>query len=157
MRGIASSVRVLQRVLCVRVPCGEGVRLPFIGQGEGELQVRRTIQLHGEVWHAPPWRWRPPHRSLPRSSHHGASCTRTAAASRSGVWWLTVASSYGLEVAVDVDPYGVQWQAWRRSVPACSTASEWLQQRQAWGCRYGGGRTGSTVAGMASRRPSVTA
>jgi hypothetical protein len=41
-------------VLCVLVPCGEGVRLPFIGQGEGELQVCRTIQLHGEVWPAPP-------------------------------------------------------------------------------------------------------
>jgi hypothetical protein len=28
---------------CVDVPCGGGVRLPFIGQGEGELQVSRTI------------------------------------------------------------------------------------------------------------------
>jgi hypothetical protein len=69
---------------------------------------------------------------------------------------LTVASSDGLEVAVDVDPYGVQWQAWRRPVPACLTAPEWLQQRQAWGCKYGGDRTGSTVAGLASRRHSVT-
>jgi hypothetical protein len=39
---------------------------------------------------------------------------------------LTVASLDGLEVAVDVDPYGVQWQAWRRPVPACFTAPEWL-------------------------------
>jgi hypothetical protein len=70
---------------------------------------------------------------------------------------LTVASSDGLEVAVDVELYGVQWQAWRCSVSACFTAPEWLQQRQAWGCKYGGGRTGSTVAGMASSRPSVTA
>jgi hypothetical protein len=31
-------------------PCGGGVRLPFIGQGEGELHACRTIQLHGEVW-----------------------------------------------------------------------------------------------------------
>jgi hypothetical protein len=78
----------LQVFMCrcpdVRVPCGEGVRLPFIGQGKGELQVRRTIQLHGEVWPAPPWRWRPPRRSLLRSSHHGASCTRTVSASRVG-------------------------------------------------------------------------
>jgi hypothetical protein len=36
------------------VPCGGGVRLPFIGQGEGELHVCRTIQLHGEVWCAAP-------------------------------------------------------------------------------------------------------
>jgi hypothetical protein len=32
------------------VPCGEGVRLPFIGQGESELHVCRTILLHGEAW-----------------------------------------------------------------------------------------------------------
>jgi hypothetical protein len=29
------------------VPCGGGIHLPFIGQGEGELQACRTIQLHG--------------------------------------------------------------------------------------------------------------
>jgi hypothetical protein len=39
---------------CVVVPRGEGVRLPFIGQGESELHVCRTIQLHGEVWCAAP-------------------------------------------------------------------------------------------------------
>jgi hypothetical protein len=32
------------------VPCGGGVHLPFIGQGEGELQACRTIHVHGEVW-----------------------------------------------------------------------------------------------------------
>jgi hypothetical protein len=37
-----------------RVPCDGGVHLPFIGQGEGELQACRTIQLHGGVWRAPP-------------------------------------------------------------------------------------------------------
>jgi hypothetical protein len=36
--------------LMSHVPCGEGVHLPFIDQGEGELQACRTIQLHGEVW-----------------------------------------------------------------------------------------------------------
>jgi hypothetical protein len=35
-------------------PCGGGVRLPFIGQGESELHVCRTIQLHEEVWCAAP-------------------------------------------------------------------------------------------------------
>jgi hypothetical protein len=39
---------------CVVVPRDEGVRLPFIGQGESELHVCRTIQLHGEVWCAAP-------------------------------------------------------------------------------------------------------
>jgi hypothetical protein len=34
--------------------------------------------------------------------------------------------SGGLEGAVDGDPYEVQWQAWRRPVPACSIASELL-------------------------------
>jgi hypothetical protein len=34
--------RVPTSVLC-RVLCGEGVRLPFIGQGESELHVCRTI------------------------------------------------------------------------------------------------------------------
>jgi hypothetical protein len=38
---------------CV-VPYGGGVHLPFIGQGEGELQACHTIQLHGEVWCATP-------------------------------------------------------------------------------------------------------
>jgi hypothetical protein len=44
---------VVPCVLSVRVfvvPCGGGVRLPFIGQGEGELHTCRTIQLHGRVW-----------------------------------------------------------------------------------------------------------
>jgi hypothetical protein len=36
------------------------------------------------------------------------------------------ASSDWLEEAVDGDPYGVQWQAWRRPVPACPTAPELL-------------------------------
>jgi hypothetical protein len=36
------------------VPCGGGVRLPFIGQGESELHACRTIQLYGEVWCAVP-------------------------------------------------------------------------------------------------------
>jgi hypothetical protein len=39
---------------------------------------------------------------------------------------LTVASSDGLEEAVDDDPYRIQWQAWRRPVLACLTAPEWL-------------------------------
>jgi hypothetical protein len=39
------------------------------------------------------------------------------AASRVGAQWLTVASSDGLEEAVDDDPYGIQWRAWRRPVP----------------------------------------
>jgi hypothetical protein len=49
--------RMLSVVRCLvffLVPCGGGVHLPFIGQGEGELQACRTIQLHGEVWRATP-------------------------------------------------------------------------------------------------------
>jgi hypothetical protein len=51
-----TSCVVLCLVLCRDsvVPCGGGVRLPFIGQGESELHVCRTIQLHGEVWCAAP-------------------------------------------------------------------------------------------------------
>jgi hypothetical protein len=41
---------LLPLVVLPSVPCSGGVRLPFIGQGEGELHVCRTIQLHGEVW-----------------------------------------------------------------------------------------------------------
>jgi hypothetical protein len=33
-----------------------------------------------------------------------------------------MASSDGLEEAVDGDPYGIQWQAWRRLVPVRPTA-----------------------------------
>jgi hypothetical protein len=40
----------LSSVCLLSVPCGGGVRLPFIGQGEGELHARRTTQLHGGVW-----------------------------------------------------------------------------------------------------------
>jgi hypothetical protein len=39
-------------------------------------------------------------------------------------WRMTGASPGGLEGAVDGDPYEVQYQAWRRPVPACSTAPE---------------------------------
>jgi hypothetical protein len=39
-----------------RVPRGEGNHLPFIDQGEGDVQVRRTIWLRGEVWCTVPWR-----------------------------------------------------------------------------------------------------
>jgi hypothetical protein len=56
--GELGNVRVVCRELFVAlvsvVPCGGGVRLPFIGQGEDELHVCRTIQLHGEVWCAAP-------------------------------------------------------------------------------------------------------
>jgi hypothetical protein len=43
--GVSDVVRCL-----LSLPCGGGVRLPFIGQGEGELHACRTIQVHGEVW-----------------------------------------------------------------------------------------------------------
>jgi hypothetical protein len=46
--------------LVSRIPCGRGVHLPFIDQGEGELQACHTIQLHGEVWCATPQSRRPP-------------------------------------------------------------------------------------------------
>jgi hypothetical protein len=32
----------------------------------------------------------------------------------------------GLQEVADDDPYGMQWQAWRRPVPACLTAPELL-------------------------------
>jgi hypothetical protein len=45
----------------------------------------------------------------------------------------------GLEGVADVDPYGIQRQAWRRPVPACFTAPELLPQCPVWGCTRGGG------------------
>jgi hypothetical protein len=69
---------------------------------------------------------------------------------------LAVMSPDGLEEVADDDPYGIQWQAWRRSVPACLTAPELLPQCPAWCCTHGGGRLQLIVAGMAPRRPSVT-
>jgi hypothetical protein len=50
---------------------------------------------------------------------------------------MAVMSPGGLEGVADVDPYGIQWQAWRRPVPACFTASELLPQCPAWGCTRG--------------------
>jgi hypothetical protein len=50
----ACVVRSLVSVVLCPVPCGGGVHLPFIGQGEGELHVCRTIQLHGEARCAAP-------------------------------------------------------------------------------------------------------
>jgi hypothetical protein len=53
-RASAWSQVLLCLMLCpdfsVLVPCGGGVRLPFIGQGESESHVCRAIWLHGEVW-----------------------------------------------------------------------------------------------------------
>jgi hypothetical protein len=40
----------------VSVPRGEGDHLPFIDQGEGDVQAGRTIQLRVEVWRTVPWR-----------------------------------------------------------------------------------------------------
>jgi hypothetical protein len=56
------------------------------------------------------------------------------------VRWMTVMSPGGLEGVADVDPYGMQWQVWRRPVPARFTALKLLPQRPAWGCTRGGGR-----------------
>jgi hypothetical protein len=50
---VCAVCRMLSVVFCL-IPCGGGVHLPFIGQGEGELQACRAIQLHGEVWCATP-------------------------------------------------------------------------------------------------------
>jgi hypothetical protein len=50
-----------------------------------------------------------------------------------------VMSPGGLEGVADVDPYEVQWRAWRRPVPACFTAPELLPQCPAWDCTRGGG------------------
>jgi hypothetical protein len=62
----------------------------------------------------------------------------------------------GLEGVADVDPFGIQWQSWRRPVPVCFIAPELLPQCPTWGCTRGGGRLPLTVAGMAPRRPSIT-
>jgi hypothetical protein len=35
-------------------PCGEGGHLPFIDQGEGDLQACRTISLRVTVWRTVP-------------------------------------------------------------------------------------------------------
>jgi hypothetical protein len=77
-------------------------------------------------------------------------------ASRVGAQWLAVMSLGGLEGVADVDPYGIQRQAWWRPVLTRLTAPELLLQCPAWGCTRGGGRLQLTVAGMVPRRPSVT-
>jgi hypothetical protein len=43
-------------------------------------------------------------------------------ASRVGAQWLAVMLPGGLEGVADVDPYWIQWQSWRRPVPARFTA-----------------------------------
>jgi hypothetical protein len=53
---------------------------------------------------------------------------------------MAAMSPGGLEGIADIDPYRMQWQAWRRPVPACFTASGLLPQCPAWGCTRGGGR-----------------
>jgi hypothetical protein len=42
VRGVSCVVVVVVVLPCL-VPCGGGVRLPFIGQGESELHVCRAI------------------------------------------------------------------------------------------------------------------
>jgi hypothetical protein len=49
---------------------------------------------------------------------------RTVAASRVGVQWMAVMSPGGLEEIADVDPYRMQWPAWRCPVPARFTVPE---------------------------------
>jgi hypothetical protein len=53
---------------------------------------------------------------------------------------MAVMSPCRLEEVANVDPYRMQWQTWRRPVPACFTAPELLPQRAAWGFMRGGGR-----------------
>jgi hypothetical protein len=66
-------------------------------------------------------------------------------------------SSDRLEGAADVGPYKVQRQARRRPVPACFTVLEPLPQRPACGSYARGvAAMPSTVAGMASHRPSAS-
>jgi hypothetical protein len=52
---------------------------------------------------------------------------------------MAVMSPGGLEGDADVDPYRVQWHAWR-PVPARCTAPELLSQCPAWDCTRGGDR-----------------
>jgi hypothetical protein len=44
------------RLLSLFPPHGEGDHLPFIDQGEGDVQARHTIQLRAEVWRTISWR-----------------------------------------------------------------------------------------------------
>jgi hypothetical protein len=92
----------------VSCPWGEGDHLPFIGQGEGDLQACRTISLRVMVWRTVPGSWRSSWRILPQSWRRGVPCAWTGAASRVEAWWLTGASPGGLEGAVDDDPYEVE-------------------------------------------------
>jgi hypothetical protein len=68
---------------------------------------------------------------------------------------LAVASSDGLEEAADGDPYRIQWQAWRRPVPVRPYGDGVVATVPGVVLQARGDRTGSTVTGMASRRPSV--
>jgi hypothetical protein len=49
----AESMRVIA-IRRHRVPCGWGIALPFIGQGESNLQECRTILLRVEAWRVVP-------------------------------------------------------------------------------------------------------
>jgi hypothetical protein len=51
---VAKAEGVCDRYPSSRVPRSWGITLPFIGQGEGDLQVRRTIFLCVEAWRAVP-------------------------------------------------------------------------------------------------------
>jgi hypothetical protein len=47
---------MIDHYLLFRVPpCGGGNHLPFIGQGEGDLQACRTISLRVVVWRTVTW------------------------------------------------------------------------------------------------------
>jgi hypothetical protein len=67
---------------------------------------------------------------------------------------MVVMSPGGLEGVADVDPYGMQWRAWRRPVPARSTAPELLSQCSVLGCTCGAATMPLTLAGMAPHRPN---
>jgi hypothetical protein len=70
---------------------------------------------------------------------------------------MAVMSSDRLEGAADVGPYEAQWQARRRPVPVRSAVPEPLPQHPRVAFVHAGAAAmPSTVAGMASHRPSAS-
>jgi hypothetical protein len=63
---------VLSSMSVCRLSLRRGGHLPFIDQGEGDLQACRTVQLHVEVWRTTPGSWRPSWQPLLRSCRCGA-------------------------------------------------------------------------------------
>jgi hypothetical protein len=134
------------------VPRGWGIALPFIGQGESDLQACHTILLRVEAWRTVPGSLRPSWRIL--FSRGVVACPVPEQERLRGWWcsgWLVRPSSADqLERVFHGGPMRYSGGHGDVLSPCAPTASGVSLQYEAWRCSDGDGRTGLIATGMAA-------